>query len=339
MSTIYAKQQPSGFKNHIQNVAIVGAGGRSGGFIVQALVKGGKHKVTAITRPDSTNKMPAGIHEVKHADYNSKPSLVEALKGQDILIVTMSVMAPPESQTKLIDAAVEAGVPWIMPNEWGVDSTTKDVAKDTMLGERILGIREYIKKVGGDKLGFVSLNCGFWFEFSLAGTEARYGFDFDKKAVTFYDEGETKINTSTFPQLGRGVTSLLSLKVYPDDESDKEPNINQYRNRSACISSFFVNQKDMFESVLRVTGDKKEDWTISHEDVQERYARGAKMFKEGSFVGFGILLYARLFYKDGAGDFNNRLDNEVLGLPKESLDEATKVAVQMAKDGETSVIH
>ena len=57
---------------------------------------------------------------------------------------------------------------------------------------------------------FVSLACSFWYEFSLAGSQARYGFDFAKREVTFYDEGETKITTSTWPQCGRAVAALLS---------------------------------------------------------------------------------------------------------------------------------
>ena len=206
-----------------------------------------------------------------------------------------------------------------------------------MLGERILAIREYFKKAAAGKSHFISVACSFWYEFSLAGTEARYGFDFDKKTVTFYDDGETKINTTTWPQLGRAVASLLSLKVYPDDEQDSRPCLGQFKDGSVFITSFFINQKDMLESVLRVTGDNQEDWKISYEDIKERYAKGVKMFQEGSFLGFGILLYARVFYKDGAS-IHERLDNDVLGLPKEDLDEATKVAVQMAKDGDTNAI-
>ena len=94
----------------------------------------------------------------------------------------------------------------------------------------------------------------------------------------------------------------------------------------------------MFESVLRVTGDKKEDWTVKHEDVEARYHRGNEILEQGKFVGFGILLYARAFYKEADGGFEGKLDNEVLGLPKEDFDEATKLGVQMATAGETNEI-
>jgi hypothetical protein len=334
----YASQQGPDFKNRLENIAIVGAGGRSGGFMVKSLVATGKHKVTAISRPDSTSKMPAGLHAVKHVNYDSRLSIVEALRGQDVLIITVSVMAPPETQKTLIDAAIEAGVKYIIPNEWGVDHTNKEVARDTILGERIQGIRDHIVEKSEGKTSFIGFVCGFWYEFSLAGTEVRYGFDFDKKEVTFYDDGKVKMNTSTFPQLGRGIAAVLSLPLLPEDENDKSPTISRWKNGTVNISSFFVNQRDMFDSVLRVTGDKESDWKISYEDVRERYARGKADMQKGNMRGFGMMLYARLFFPDGAADYNSRLDNKVLGLPEESLDEFTKLAVEMAARGETNMI-
>lgn len=280
------------------------------------LIDGGKHKVTAISRPDSTTKMPEGLHGVKHVNYDNHSSIVEALRGQDVLIITLSVMSPPESSTILIDAAIEAGVKWIVPNEYGVDHTNAEVARDTILGEKIQGIRDHITKKSGGKTSFIGVVCGFWYEFSLAGTEVRYGFDFDKKEVTFYSGGKVKMNTTSFPQLGRSIASLFSLKVLPEDENDKSPTLSHWKNGTVNISSFFVNQQDMLQSVLRVTGDKESDWKIYEEDVKERYEAGKAEMQKGSMRGFGKMLYARLFYPDGAADFNDRLDNKVLGKSK-----------------------
>ena len=183
MPTSYANQQPAGFKNRVEKVAIVGAGGQSGKFITDALIKAGKHQVTAITRADadSANAMPEGLHSVQHVDYSDHASMVTALKGQDVLVVTLSVTAPSDTQIKLIDAAVEAGVKWIIPNEWGYDIAQVAMMKDTMLYDRLVDVRKHIEKTGGNKTRWIGLSCGFWYEFSLSGTEARYGFDFDRK--------------------------------------------------------------------------------------------------------------------------------------------------------------
>lgn len=328
-----------GSNDHISQVAIVGAGGRAGRSIVDALLKTGQHHVTAITRPESTNVLPREIHEVIKVDYTNQQALVKALTGRQALIITLAVMAPPESQLRLIDAAIEAGVKYIIPNEWGIELANQQLAEDTMMADRYIPIREHIEKHGAGKTFWIGICCGFWYEFSLAGTEARYGFDFDEKALTLYDNGNVKINTSTWSRVGLAVARLLSLKMSPDNDADTSPCLDRYLNKAVYISSFFVSQRDMFESVLRVTGDTERDWTIKYENVAERYQRGLEMFKAGQMVGFGILLYARVFSDDAAGDYNAKLDNDVLGVSVEDLDEATKVAVDMARDGETNAIH
>jgi hypothetical protein len=107
--------------------------------------------------------------------------------------------------------------------------------------------------------------------------------------------------------------------------------VARQRNESDQIAATEVNKKDMFESVLRVTETKEGDWKVSYEDAEARYKRGGEMFAQGKMEGYAMMLYARYFYKDSRVDIQAILENEELGLPKEDFDEATKVAVEMAK--------
>lgn len=89
------------------------AGGNVGRFIAEALLKTNKHTVTAIKRVDSQSTLPQGV-AVKMADYSKPETLVEALRGQDALVITISGHAPiEETEEKLVRAAGEAGVPWM----------------------------------------------------------------------------------------------------------------------------------------------------------------------------------------------------------------------------------
>lgn len=106
------------------------AGGTVGKYIAQELVKTGKHIVTALTRSGSTNKLPDGAIPVT-VDYDNEASLVEAMKGHQILIITLAVSAPPGTQSKLIKAASKAGVPYVMPNAWGTDPLNQKLMQDT----------------------------------------------------------------------------------------------------------------------------------------------------------------------------------------------------------------
>ncbi|KAL1876437.1 hypothetical protein VTK73DRAFT_9303 [Phialemonium thermophilum] len=341
MAKGYAKDQPAGFTNRIERVAIVGAGGNVGRHVAEHLLKTGKHVVTALTRADSTNKLPPGV-KAAQVDYNNESTLVSALQGQQFLIISLAVTVPPDTHSKLVRAAAAAGVPYVMPNWWGGDLDNEELGRDTRLG---IGGRKNVGEI--EELGvssWVALACGFWYEFSLAGGSRRYGFDFHDRTLVLFDDGRTPINTSTWPQCGRAVAALLSLKELPDDESDDSPTLARFRNRCVFISSFRVSQRDMFESVKRVTGTTDADWKVTSEPSAKRYADGCAEAEgkvgAGDRVartrGFAKLLYSRVFYPNGDGDFETRhgLDNEVLGLPKEDLDEATREAVRMAENNE-----
>ena len=245
----------------------------------------------------------------------------------------MAVTAPPDQQAKLVEAAAEAKVPWVLPNEFGGDGLNEEVGKDVFLGPVKKKVRDQIESLGVSS--WIGIACMFWYEFSLAGGSIRYGFDFKKREVTFFDDGTTRINTSTWPQTGRSVANLLALKVLPEDENDKSPTLVQFKNKYVYVSSFKLSQKEMFESVLRVTGEKASDWKVTHVPVKDYYAEGIKEFQSGNRAGFAKALYSRYFFPDKPGDMEALvgLDNEKLGLPKEELDEYTKIAVGLAESG------
>jgi hypothetical protein len=63
---------------------------------------------------------------------------------------------------------------------------------------RIGVIRKAIVDLG--KSSFIALSTGFWYEWSLA-ISVGFGFDLPNRQVTLFDEGETKISTSTTAQV------------------------------------------------------------------------------------------------------------------------------------------
>lgn len=172
--------------------------------------------------------------------------------------------------------------------------------------------------------------CGFWYEHSLSFRFA-YGFDAEKKEATLYDDGNTKINTSTWPQCGLAVAKLLSLPILPENAMDKKLTLDQTRNKPTYISSFLISQKDMLASLLRVTGTKEADWKIEYEGSKKRFEDGEKELAAGNRLGFGKLMYARVFFPVDCGEFEDKLLNEALGLPKEDLDEYTRKAMDLGE--------
>jgi hypothetical protein len=246
----------------------------------------------------------------------------------------MSPTAPRDTHSKLVQAAAKAGIRYIMPNGYGPDIDNIKLGEDVMLGPVAKANRDEIESLG---MQWITVCCGFWYDYSLAGGDTRFGFDFNKRSLTLYDDGNTKISTSMLSQVGRAVAKVLSLKGFPKDENDNSLTLSTFLNKGVYIKSFAVSQRDIFESVKRVTGTTDADWTITHEDTKKRYEDGLAQVKMGNMAGFGKLLYARTFYPDASSDLSDRVQNELLGLPEENLDESTKVGIELVKELELRV--
>lgn len=151
---------------HITKVAIIGAGGRVGGAFAKSLLATGLHTVTALTRPSSTSTIPAGANVVK-VDYEDEAAMIQALKGQQFLAITLGVTAAPDLHGKIVTAAGKAGVPYMMPNSYGMDSENKRLLTDHQfpLAAEYGRRAEEIVAAGSS---YISLCCGFWYEWSLA---------------------------------------------------------------------------------------------------------------------------------------------------------------------------
>jgi hypothetical protein len=297
---------------------------------VNDLLKTGKHTITAITRASGSNaQLPAGVTAAP-VDYDDEAALISALTGQQFLIISLPGTAAG-IQDKIVAAAGKAGVPWIMPNGYGVDFINDSLAEQTLVGPHVRAGVKAVEQTGVSS--WIMMCCSFWYEFSLTYNTTSYGFDVANKKVTFFDDGKTKIDTSTHLQCGRAMASLLSLKELPDDENDDSPTLSTWRNKPLYVSSFLASQRDMLDSLHRVMGTTDADWTIDYEKSSERWQRGMDLLASGDRSGFSTAMYSRVFYPNGDGNIRDKygLANEALGLPEEDLDEATARAVEIVK--------
>ena len=216
-------------------------------------------------------------------------------------------------------------------------------ADDTQLGPDERAVRQKVEELGVSK--WIAFITSFWYEYSVAWGPTTYGFDFANRTMTYFDDGKQKINTSvsipplrypggidvltisqTWPQSARAVARALSLPI----TSTTGPSLTSYANKFVYVSSFSVNQRDMFQSMLRVTNTKEADWTIKYEDIRERYEKGRQILQGGDRMGFIQMMYSRVFFDDGKCHYDELLDNDKLGLPVEDLDEFTRVGVERA---------
>ncbi len=109
--------------------------------------------------------------------------------------------------------------------------------------------------------------------------------------------------------------------------------MENFKNKVVYVNSFTISQKDMLASALHVTGSTTADWKTNQEPTQERYENGIKEMGEGKRIGFAKMMYTRVFYGDGCGDFghNKGTINSLLDLPKEDIDDATERAIERSR--------
>ncbi|KAH7069773.1 hypothetical protein BKA63DRAFT_580000 [Paraphoma chrysanthemicola] len=321
--------------NHLRRVALIGGSGSVGSHILKSLLEAEKHEVTVLTRPESTAIFPTGATIIK-VDYSSSTNITTALQGHDFLIITLGVTSPPDLHFRIVTAAAEAGVKYIMPNYYAfaLSERTGSVPDNPLLngfGKYIQDVKDVQEK--GFDVKYVAMCCGFWYEFSLGMGESWFGFDIENRKVTFYDNGDTKVNVSTWELCGKAAAAILSLPV--DKDANGKPALQDWADSGLYIASFLVSQHDMLRSLHRVLGTTDADWTITYQPAEERYEEGIKALKDGDRTGFAKAMYAKVFYPKGLGDYETEfgLDNAKLGLEDESLDKATRRAVQMVEGG------
>ncbi|OAA55760.1 NAD(P)-binding domain protein [Cordyceps fumosorosea ARSEF 2679] len=292
-------------------IAIIGAGGNVGKHMTQAFFQTGKHTRASSPPPSTTNE----------------ESLVEALKGQQFLIVSLAVSASAAAEAIVMSATAKAGVPWVMPTCYGTDMENKKLMEENLTGQLVFANIAAAERAG---LSWTTMNYSFWYEFSLSSDNC-YGINIAKRMATLFGGGTVPICTSTWLQCGRAAAAFLSLKVLPEAEHDADAKMSRWRDRPLFIKSFVASQQDMLDSVHGVLGTTDADWTVAKVDAQARYDAGRKLLggPEGH-KGFSHCLYTRTFFQDGGGDFSGRVVKEALGLPEEGMDEATRRAVDMA---------
>ncbi|KAF9807909.1 hypothetical protein IEO21_08026 [Rhodonia placenta] len=143
-------------------VFVIGATGRTGGSIVDALIKGSKFRVTALIRPSSALKpeveqLRARDVEIRLGDISDPhDKLTAVLSGVDVLISAV-VARQITAQKGILSAAKDAGVKRVIPCEFG----TPGARGIQVLHDEKLDIRDFIRALG---IGHTFIDVGWWMQ-------------------------------------------------------------------------------------------------------------------------------------------------------------------------------
>ncbi|GMG11283.1 unnamed protein product [Aspergillus oryzae] len=293
-----------------RSIVLVGATGTLGSHILQALLDTTAHHISVIIRPGNGGVFDDRVF-VNRVDLDDETSLARCLVGQDVLIITLS----PESyakQTSLIRAAAAARVQYIVPTEFGSDPTHERLNREIGLAEMQKPFRALIEELGVSS--WIGVVNGLFFDFNVRN--GFWGLDIRNRKVTFYDDGQVKINTSTLSWIAISLARFFSM---PDEF------IRQHQNDWIYFSSFLVSQRDVFESAKRMTGTTEADWEVVCVNSKVAALEAKNCMEDGDHMAVFSLLFALTFQEGFGSDFSDRvIDYAAMGLSPPTLDTAVK---------------
>ncbi|TDZ22408.1 hypothetical protein Cob_v004527 [Colletotrichum orbiculare MAFF 240422] len=294
----------------IKNVAIAGAGGNLGPSILKALLDSNKFNVTILTRDASSHTFPAGA-TVKEVDYSSLDSLTQALQGQDALVNTTGSF-DPKIATRVVDAAVAAGVYRYVPPDFGIDPNLAHVPELPVFGIKGMTHKYLQGKVrdhpggGGGKFTWTIVSTGAFLDWALRN--GFMGIDFAKKKITYHNDGENDVPWSNLADVGKAIVGLLL-------------NPAETANRIVYVQTVHKSQKQMAALAKEALGG---EWQESTTDYDALYAECMESITKGIFspeVMIPQIPYACSKKKYAQPFVKN--DNALLGI-KELSDEELK---------------
>jgi hypothetical protein len=121
-----------------------------------------------VVRPTSKySPLPLGYVKIIIADFESRPSLVDALRGKDALVCCVGGTQTKFDQQKLlIDASIEASVKLFFASEYSgnILSPHYRMLPTQFVGEKLV-VREYLEeKAAAGQMAWTALNGGPFFD-------------------------------------------------------------------------------------------------------------------------------------------------------------------------------
>jgi len=194
-----------------QTVFLVGATGRTGSSIIDALLDDTKFHVIAATRPASASKpaveaLKARGAEIRIVDLEteSPEQLQEHLKGVDTVISAID-WTQFSFQKPLIRASKAAGVRRFIPCDWGSPCIPGIVWSFDLKAT----FQELIKEIG---LGYTFIDVGMWYQAIVPVIDPTKEFlpGFAEITRTIFGSGDVKSSFTDLKDIGKFASRIIS---------------------------------------------------------------------------------------------------------------------------------
>jgi hypothetical protein len=272
--------------------------------------------VTVLSRADSAATFSSDVKMIK-ADYSNKDALVKAFTGQDVVISAVGAAAHHEPihgdmanfDKIVIDAALQAGVKWIIPTEFGPDTSHPAVVGNLLMSAKI-ATADFLKK-NESAIAHTFVVTGVFLEWAFEN--GFLGFDIANHTATLYDDGENLVSGTTLHHIGKAVAAIL-----------RHPELTL--NKRIYVTDATFTQKQALSLLEKYTKTK---WIVKNVATASLIEQGAESIAKGDMMQAGYSqLLALYFGGQGACDFESKTSNKALGLETSSLEDVIKEAVE-----------
>ncbi|KAF4434843.1 Isoflavone reductase like P3 [Fusarium acutatum] len=295
----------------LRKVAIVGASGRIGAFIFKALHESNKFDITVINRFSSKpTEYPALTRVVQVHDEYPPLEMVQVFRGHDSVVLALG-FAAEEHLPELARASVEAGVKRLVASGYGADTTNQEAVKVFPVAAAKARMVEHLKFLEQPGWSWTEVACGAFLDFSIQ--VGFFGINLKAKTAEILDDGHAKFTATTRDGVGQAVVGILS---HPEETA----------NRIVYISSTELSLNEILEAEQKLVGN--EGWKVTHVKTDEEIAKAQKIVATATemmprMMATGRLGLAVNVQERFDANFEKRgiLDNELLGVPQESIEE------------------
>ncbi len=204
----------TGDSNVGKTIIVAGATGDLGNRIVSYLLSGGA-TVKALVRKASTATASEALRKrgviVSEVDFNDHAALTAACAGGSCIVSALNGVADViiGVQTKLLEAAVAAGVPRFIPSDYSIDFTKLPTGSNRNLDLR----REFHDRINGSSIAATSIFNGMFTDLLTGDAPVVL---FGMKRVVYWGDSKQLLDFTTIDN-----TAAFTARAAMDDATPR----------------------------------------------------------------------------------------------------------------------
>jgi uncharacterized protein YbjT (DUF2867 family) len=176
-------------------VVVAGATGNLGGRVVRSLIERGATVgalVRAESKAETIRDLAARGVETITVDLADQSAVIQALAGAQVLVSVLQGLGDVivGTQTRLVQAAIEARVPRFIPSDYAADFTKLDDAENRNFGYR----REFHRYLDSAPISTTSVLNGMFMDILLYGMPL---LDFKARSVSYWGDADQLLDFTT----------------------------------------------------------------------------------------------------------------------------------------------